>query len=64
MGIDPIDFSIYKELGIFDHDGTHKNIFKKEEKITKKRIKIKITKTIKTMKTASTYFRGLFFPRG
>lgn len=27
MGIDPVDFKIYKELGIFDDDGNHKNIF-------------------------------------
>ena len=27
LGIDPIDFAIYKKLGIFDNSGNHHNIF-------------------------------------
>jgi hypothetical protein len=27
LGIDPIDFAIYKQLGIFDKNGNHHNIF-------------------------------------
>ena len=33
MGIDPIDFNIYKQLGIFDSDGNHNNIFAKDKQV-------------------------------